>query len=186
MKNKQEVRKHVKGLLSNLSETLYEGYSDKIASRLFEDEDWFNAEVIGITVSRQPEVDTYPIIRKAWQQGKKVVVPKCNTKEKALTFRTLKDFSQLETVFYGLCEPIEDLTTQVEANQIDLMIVPGLAYTREGYRLGFGGGYYDRFLKNYTGKTISLAFSEQIISQFPIEEHDIPVSKIITYCETIK
>ncbi len=186
MMDKNAVRKQVKETLSKISKPLYEDYSYKIASRLFEDEDWINAKVIGITVSRQPEVDTYQIIRKAWEQGKQVVVPKCNPQEKHLSFRTLREFSELEIVFYGLLEPIAAFTPKVEPDLIELIIVPGLAFTREGYRIGFGGGYYDRYLTTYSGKTLSLAFNDQIISQFPVEDHDIPVSKIITNIETIK
>lgn len=63
---------------------------------------------------------------------------------------------------------------------IDLLLVPGLAFMNNGYRLGFGGGYYDRFLKLYKKQTASLAFSSQIVSQLPVESHDIPVQKIIT------
>ncbi|MFK9093291.1 5-formyltetrahydrofolate cyclo-ligase [Bacillus salipaludis] len=180
MNDKNFVRNQVKESLSKLTKPLYEDYSYKIAGRLYEDEDFKHAKVIGITVSKHPEVDTYQIIRKAWELGKQVVVPKCYPKEKRLIFRTLREFSQLESVYYGLLEPIEALTTEVPANQIDLLIVPGLAYTLEGYRLGFGGGYYDRYLPNFAGKTLSLAFKEQIIPQFPVEGFDIPVAKIIT------
>ena len=185
MNDKNLVRNQVKDSLSQLSKPLYEDFSFKIAGRLFEDEDFKKAKVIGITISKQPEVDTYKIIRKAWELGKQVVVPKCHPKEKRLTFRTLMEFSQLESVYYGLLEPIEALTTEVSADKIDLLIVPGLAFTMEGHRLGFGGGYYDRYLPNYFGKTLSLAFKEQIIPQFPVEEHDIPVLKIITNDTTI-
>ncbi|WP_066064237.1 5-formyltetrahydrofolate cyclo-ligase [Neobacillus soli] len=185
MDDKNAIRKQIKDRLSKVSIPLYEDYSYKIAGRLFEDEAWKQAQVIGITVSKRPEVDTYQIIRKAWELGKQVVVPKCYPKDRRLSFRTLSGFSQLESVYYGLFEPIESLTTEIEANLIDLIIVPGLAYTREGYRLGFGGGYYDRYITNFLGKTLSLAFNEQLIPQFSVEEHDIPVSKIITYDEII-
>lgn len=185
MHDKQSLRKRIKDSLSELTIPLYEDYSYKIANQLFEDDDWKVAKVIGITISKRPEVDTYQIIRKAWALGKQVVVPKCYPKEKKLVFRTLKEFSQLESVFYGLLEPIEERTDKVEANEIDLLIVPGLAYTREGYRVGFGGGYYDRFLTNYYGKTLSLAFHNQIVEQFEMERHDLPVSKIITNHEVI-
>jgi len=185
MNHKNVLRKQVKDTLAQLSKPLYDEYSHKIACRLFDDENWKEASIIGMTISRHPEVDTYQIIRKSWEEGKQIVVPKCEPKEKRLSFRTLTDFSQLESVFYGLLEPIEALTTKMEGDSIDLLIVPGLAYTRDGYRLGFGGGYYDRFLSNFTGKTVSLAFSDQIISELPVENHDIPVSKIITNHEVI-
>ncbi|WP_066312209.1 5-formyltetrahydrofolate cyclo-ligase [Bacillus sp. FJAT-29814] len=185
MEDKTSIRKRMKAILSNLSEQIYEDYSNKIAQTLYQQDEWKKSATIGITISRVPEVDTYPIIRKAWESGKRVVVPKCDPKEKVLSFRTLTDFSQLESVYFGLLEPIIEETTEMDPKEIDLLIVPGLAFTREGYRLGFGGGYYDRFLLDFTGKTISLAFPEQMIPRFPIEKFDIPVSKIITTNEII-
>lgn len=186
MNDKTTLRIQMKETLSKLSKPIYEDYSYKIATRLYSEDVWKQANIIGITVSARPEVDTYQIIRKAWEEGKQVVIPKCYPKEKRLSFRTLKEFSQLESVFFGLFEPIVELTTEIEPASIDLLIVPGLAYTRDGYRLGFGGGYYDRYLTNYTGETLSLAFNQQIIPQFDVEKHDLPVSKIITPIETVK
>lgn len=176
----------MKETLSKLSKPNYEDFSYKIAQRLFEEENWKQANVVGITISKPPEVDTYQIIRKAWELGKQVVVPKCYPKEKKLSFRMLTEFSQLESVYYGLLEPIEEQTKEVLPENIDLLIVPGLAFTREGFRLGFGGGYYDRYLPDFLGETLSLCFHSQVISLFPIEKHDIPVSKIITNNEVIK
>ncbi|MDN3018530.1 5-formyltetrahydrofolate cyclo-ligase [Paenibacillus sp. BSR1-1] len=185
MNNKNSLRNQMKETLSKLSKPLYEDYSYKIATRVYNENDWKQANVIGITVSKRPEVDTYQIIRKAWEDGKTVVVPKCYPKEKRLSFRTLTQFSQLESVFYGLYEPIVELTTEVNPANIDLLIVPGLAFTKEGFRLGFGGGYYDRLLTKFNGITLSLAFNEQMIPEFHVEEHDIPVSKIVTVEEVI-
>ena len=72
----------------------------------------------------------------------------------------------------------------VSANKIDLVIVPGLAFTRSGARLGFGAGYYDRFLVNYTGKTIALALSPQIKQNIPIEPHDQLIQEVLTVHRT--
>lgn len=185
MTEKNSLRQQMKETLSKLSKPLYEDYSYKIANKLFEDPDWIEADIIGITISKQPEVDTYQIIRKAWELGKQVVVPKCYPKEKKLSFRRLTELSQLESVFYGLLEPIEAETIEVKPEQINLLVVPGLAYIKEGYRLGFGGGYYDRFLTHYKGKTLSLAFECQVVTYIPVEKHDIPVSKIITNNDVI-
>lgn len=180
MNTKKAIRSQMKEKLSELPKPLYESYSCQIASNLYQTAAWKDAEMIGITISRFPEVDTAPIIKKAWEAGKKVAVPKCYPKEKILSFRILNDFSQLESVFYGLLEPAVEKTTEAETKAIDLLIVPGLAFTNEGYRIGFGGGYYDRFLCHFSGKTLSLAFPMQLVGQFPIDRHDIPVSKIIT------
>lgn len=185
MIDKKALRIQLKDMLSKLSNGVYEDLSDQIAANLFSDEDWKQANVIGITISKIPEVDTYRIIRKAWEQGKQVAVPKCYPKDKKMSFRLLSDFSQLETVYYGLLEPIEAKTKLINHDEIDLLVVPGLGYTKEGFRLGFGGGYYDRYLMSYTGKTVSLAFRLQIVPSFEKEQHDIPVAKIITDDEVI-
>jgi 5-formyltetrahydrofolate cyclo-ligase len=178
--DKKELRTKIKETLSKLPRPLYEEYSIKIANQLFDDKDWQQAKVIGITISQNLEVDTYQIIRKAWEQEKQVAVPKCDQKERKMSFRIITEFSQLETVYFGLLEPIVSQTAEVEPNSMDLLIVPGLAFATNGYRIGFGGGYYDRFLRTYSGKTLSLAFPQQIIPSFEPEEHDLPVSKIIT------
>lgn len=180
MNEKSEIRKIMKEKLSSLSKPLYEHFSYLIAQRLFQDSDWKEAEMIGITVSNPPEVDTFQIIRKAWDEGKRVAIPKCCPDTKTMEFRTLTAFNQLESVYYGLFEPIKGLTEKVEPSQIQLLIVPGLAFTKNGYRVGFGGGYYDRYLQHYNGKTLSLAFQMQLMDTLPFEKHDLPVGKIIT------
>jgi 5-formyltetrahydrofolate cyclo-ligase len=180
MDAKKKLRKSIKAKLSELSLPQYEDLSYMVAQQLFQNDEWREASTVAITVSKAPEVDTFQIIRKGWEQGKRMVVPKCEPKTRSLDFRELKRFSELESVFYGLLEPIVSETNTVSAGEIDLVVVPGLAFNKDGYRLGFGGGYYDRFLANYHGKTISLAFKDQVVSDIPIESHDIPVGKIIT------
>ena len=159
MNEKKMLRKKMKEQLSTISKPDYEHYSYVIAQKLYEQDEWKKAKTIGVTVSNMPEVDTYQIIRRAWEEGKRVAVPKCRPREKVLEFRRLSAFKQLESVYFGLWEPIPDLTEEVKPGEIDLLIVPGLAFSRNGYRLGFGGGYYDRFLKSYTRHTVSLAFT---------------------------
>jgi 5-formyltetrahydrofolate cyclo-ligase len=183
---KKQLRRQLKEELSALSLPLYEHWSFQIAQQLYKDEFWEKAATVAITISRFPEVDTWQIIRKAWEQGKRIVIPKCEAKSRTMDFRELTVFSQLESVYFGLLEPIVSETSSVPAEEIDLVIVPGAAYARSGYRLGFGGGYYDRFLANYHGNTLSLAFEKQLINSLPIERHDIPVRKIISNKEVIK
>jgi 5-formyltetrahydrofolate cyclo-ligase len=170
----------MKGNLATMTKSLYDENSSQIADRLYNEVEWQRAKVIGITISKFPEVETLKIIQKAWEQKKQVVVPKCYPETREMKFRLLKNFSQLESVYSGLLEPIEAETEQIESGKIDLLIVPGLAYTLQGHRLGFGGGYYDRYLINFSGDTVSLAFDLQITSNLHIEKHDIPVAKIIT------
>lgn len=98
-------------------------------------------------------------------------------------FYAIENFGQLENVYMNLREPIVEETQLVVAEQIDIMIVPGVVFDKKGFRIGFGGGYYDRYLERYNGVTISLAFDTQIVNSVPIEPHDLPVDIIITVNE---
>ncbi|RLQ98333.1 5-formyltetrahydrofolate cyclo-ligase [Falsibacillus albus] len=184
MNKKKQIRKKMKSSLEELEKLVYEQSSYLISKRLFELEDWRNANTIGITISNGTEVDTWQIIRRAWTDGKRIVVPKCLTESKELLFKQITDFTQLEKVFFGLYEPKAEQEA-IDKHQIDLLIVPGLAFMKDGYRLGFGGGYYDRFLADYKGNTVSLAFQRQLVESLPIEDFDKPVKKIITDQEVV-
>ncbi len=166
--------------LSTLGQLEYQRLSEQIAENLYSTSYWQKANVIGITISRFPEVNTYPIIEKAWREGKTVTVPKCIPKTRKLDFRKITDFSQCEKGYFQLIEPLINQTEAVEKNSIDLLIVPGLAFTENGERIGFGGGYYDRYLEQFNGPTLSLAFEIQIVQQLPLEEHDFQIDQIIS------
>ena len=183
--DKKQMRKEKKELLSSLDRNRYEHKSYLIALGLYGTEEWQNSKTIAITVSNFPEVETWQIIKRGWEEGKNIVVPKCSPSDKRLIFYKLDSFDQLEKVFFGLFEPNPPKTVRVEKEDIELVVVPGLAFMRNGYRLGFGGGYYDRFLEQYNGMTASLAFQEQLVEKVPVEQFDLPVSKIISEREII-
>ncbi|MEN1934778.1 5-formyltetrahydrofolate cyclo-ligase [Paenibacillus sp. 102] len=182
---KVRLRKKIVGQMNSLPKEQHKTLSEQIVFSLYEQKEWKDAQLIGITLSMENEVNTYVIIEQAWREGKKVVVPKCNRETRTMTFRQITNFDQLETVYMSLREPIPALTVEVEANEIELLFVPGVAYTRRGERIGYGGGYYDRYLAEYEGKTLSLAFDFQIVSYIPTEPFDQNVQKIITEKETI-
>ena len=177
---KNELRKEMKTKLKSLTEEEHTELSSYIQTQLFQTKEWQEAKTIGVTVSRFPEVRTEEIIERAWNEGKKVVVPKCNSKSTTMDFYEMKSFHDLEVVYYGLREPIVSKTKYVPSSEIELIIVPGLIYDKAGYRIGFGGGYFDRYLQNFQGRKISLAFSTQVMEKVPRESFDIPVEAIIT------
>ncbi|MDJ1475757.1 5-formyltetrahydrofolate cyclo-ligase [Bacillus sp. LS15-K4] len=177
---KVRLRKQIIEHMNSLSEERYTTLSEQIAFSLYAQKEWAEAKTIGITLSMENEVNTYSIIEKAWEEGKKVVVPKCNKGTRTMSFRQISNFDQLEIVYMNLREPIPARTEEVNADDIDLQIVPGVAYTERGERIGYGGGYYDRYLVHYKGKTLSLAYSFQIVEHIPLEPFDKNVEKIIT------
>lgn len=180
LETKKELRKNIIHTLRQINENTFIKWSDLIAEQITSLPEWKSAKTIGITIAGAHEINTEKIIRFAWDEKKNVVVPKCNPLTKAMDFRRITSFSQLEVVYFGIKEPIEHQTEKFEPEEIDLLIVPGLCFTKEGYRLGHGGGYYDRYLTTYDGQTISLAFPVQIVNSLPIEHFDIPVKKLIT------
>lgn len=180
MQKKVHIREQMIKKLKSMDPSIYDQKSLRIAKNLYKENSFTQAKHIGITVSQFPEVDTYSIIKTCWELGKVVSVPKCLPKSKKMEFRRLESFNQLEKVYFNLLEPIVEATELTDHSEIDLLIVPGVAYTKAGNRLGFGGGYYDRYLTSYKGATLSLAFEEQILNSLPIENHDQPVQKILT------
>jgi 5-formyltetrahydrofolate cyclo-ligase len=177
---KSEWRKKIKNELLSMEANDRKVLSEKIAAQLFETKLWQISNFIGITVSRKFELDTISIIKKAWEEGKTICVPKCYSANKKMEFRELSSFDDLENVYMDLYEPIIEKTKDIPKENIDLLIVPGLVFDKKGYRIGYGGGYYDRFLQDYQGSTLSIAYSFQTAEQLPFEEFDVPVEQIIT------
>ncbi|GEK91952.1 5-formyltetrahydrofolate cyclo-ligase [Alkalibacterium kapii] len=177
---KNELRKGMLVSLEKIGMIERKKTEKAMQENLFASSLWKNAEMIGITLSTGNEWDTKAIIEKAWVEGKRVCVPKSIHASRALHFYEITSFKQLEKGYYNLIEPIVNKTKRVEAIGIDLMIVPGLIFTRKGYRIGFGGGFYDRFLKDFPHTTVSLLHSNQLVESFPVESFDIPVQYLIT------
>ena len=107
-------------------------------------------------------------------------MPKCENQTRDMDFRIINSYDDLEKVYLDLQEPIIAESESVKKDEIDLQIVPGVVYADNGFRIGFGGGYYDRYLIDFTGDMVSLAFEIQTDQMIPFEDHDIPVQKIFT------
>lgn len=178
--DKKELRQNIRYSLNKMTIEQYEEKSDIIRNRLVNEPYIIEGTTIALTISNYPEVDTSKLIESLWKLGKKVVVPKCRPKTRAMDFYAIENFEQLEIVYMDLKEPIPEKTELIPSNLIDVIVVPGIVYDQTGYRIGYGGGYYDRYLQNYAGTLVSLAFDVQIIDSVPKEPHDIPVHFIIT------
>lgn len=178
--NKTELRKNTIKRLKNIGESERKVIEDKLEINLLESEIWKQSRVIGITISNGFEWNTKPIIEAAWQEGKLVCVPKCLPQQRKMEFYQINTYDQLEVVYHQLMEPKTEETVKIDKALIDLLVVPGLLFDKHGYRIGFGGGYYDRFLEDYRNHTVSLISTEQIEEELPAESYDIPIDRIIT------
>lgn len=177
---KKRLRKEMKGKLMALSQRAREEIEEKLTSKLIHSTLWKHADTVGLTISRGLEWNTNPIIQTGWTEGKRVVIPRSFPESKELKFYQLEDYNQLQESFYNLLEPDPGKTEVIDKKEIDLLVVPGLLFDKEGYRIGFGGGYYDRFLANFSNQTVSIFYSEQLIEAIPYEEFDIPVQHLLT------
>ncbi|MDF2945699.1 MAG: 5-formyltetrahydrofolate cyclo-ligase [Bacillales bacterium] len=165
--------------LKKLSIDFKNHYTQIIHNKLFATESWSNSKNISITLSTELEIDTYAIIRKAWEQGKNVSVPATDVLTKSMTFYNINSFDNLKTTKFGIKEPDEN-HEESKIENFDLIIVPGVYFNKRKYRIGYGGGYYDRFLPKVKATKISLAYDFQVDEIFVEDKFDYPVDTIIT------
>ncbi|RSL34521.1 5-formyltetrahydrofolate cyclo-ligase [Salibacterium salarium] len=180
MKEKKDIRLHIKRQLQQLQRTQWIEKTERVHAQLFLSSIWQHATTIGITMSMPNEMNTRPIIEKGWEQGKHIAVPKVNPSSHTLHFYSLTEFAQTKVKYAGISEPDPSLTTMIPKEKFDLIIVPGIAFDKDKYRIGYGGGYYDRFLQNIGASTCALLFDFQLYERLPREKHDIPLQRLIT------
>ncbi len=131
-----------------------------------------------ITVPIRDEINTFPIIKRALDLGKNVYLPRTNPINKTMELvQYYGSLNELKKGSYGIPEPIGESKTGFVP---DLTVVPALAYTIDGYRLGYGGGFYDRFLKNNKTYSVGLIYDELLVPILPTESTDIPVNMVLT------
>lgn len=178
---KKSIRENILKKRKNLNEEERAVYSNEIANKLFSSSYYKEAKTIMCFISFSDEVDTHEFIKQAIEDGKKIVVPITFPKTHELKPSLLKDFNELEPGFYNILTPKKEFKRFIEPKDIDLVITPGVAFRKDGYRVGYGGGYYDRFLSKIPDTpTIAIAFDIQIVEDLPIDSYDIPVDYIYT------
>ena len=177
--NKQEIRKIAKTVLMNLTKESRKLQETQVIRYLSEIPQWKEAKIIALTKSMEIEFSTKNIVTLARSQGKQIVVP-ITFSNRQMRFAYWNPQTEFRKNPFGIEEPIDPIWVNEE--EIDLVIVPGLAYSKKGERLGFGGGYYDRFLSQGEYDTVSLAYMEQVYETalWDVEKFDIPVEWLIT------
>ncbi len=182
---KEKLRKEIKEKRKKLSKEEQRKKGKEIKKRLFDLKEYKDAKTVLFYVSYNGEVFTHNMIKEA-MINKKVIVPISNKKDKSLILSELKNWDDLKLGSYGILEPRKDKINEVSIDEIDLIIVPGIAFDEKGNRIGHGKGYYDRLLQKSNAVKIGIAYELQIVDKVPTEENDIPVDIIITEKRTIK
>jgi 5-formyltetrahydrofolate cyclo-ligase len=130
--------------------------------------------------SFKSEVDTTNLIKYCLSQGKHVVLPKVDAKKMLLMLYEIKDISELNRGYMGIPEPNANIDNLRFVNDMDIIIVPGVAFDSHCNRLGYGKGFYDRLLAEADGSVVGLAYEEQMDESLPAGQHDIRMDIIVT------
>jgi len=158
----------------------------KITSKEIQDNlrkvDFFrSAKSIGAYYSIGSEVQTQDILQEILNAGKQLALPKVVKND--LVFKKITSFSDLEQGNFSVMEPKEKCES---VKNLDVIIIPAIALTRDGFRLGYGFGYFDRFLHGKKSKIIALSYAKQIVKSFPRDDHDVKINCIVTEDEVIR
>ncbi len=174
LSSKSELRRELLKRRKEINSPLAER---TIFKQIIKEDAFISSRVIFCYVSYGSEVGTRDLIREILKLGKTLVVPKCIDDKGNMTGVEIKSEDDLKCGMYGISEPEGE---EFEKGKIDLAIVPGVAFDKEGYRLGYGKGYYDRYLKGLKAKTIGICHKELLFDKLPRGEYDIPVDKVIS------
>lgn len=162
----------LKKLLEN--QAMKESKEQQILNDFFKDSYWRKANSIAVIKPLPFEFNMNKILERGWQEAKTMLVP-VSKKNRELSFYPVYPETKFVPAAFGIEEPVDVSEYQ---EPIDLIIVPGVVFNRKGYRIGYGGGYYDTYLTHHQGKTCSLVFSEQMQEQWQPEIFDLPVQKL--------
>lgn len=150
-----------------------------IIERLMRTYQYKNTSTILCYVSTPLEVDTRLLIKRALEEGKRVAVPRCKPETTTMDFYLINSFDDLEKGTFGVLEPIPS-RCEIYSENDGICIVPGLCFDHAGYRLGYGKGYYDRFLTNYSQTKIGICYNDCVQQRLFHGRYDVPVDLLIT------
>lgn len=174
--DKKELRRSIRERKRAMTEEEIVMRSEKLGVLFAQSEAYKNAKTIYGYLPYNQEVRTVPMLEQALKDGKKVAVPKVYGDE--MKFLYLDDLTKVSKGYAGIPEPIAD--GPVADDETALVLMPGLAFDPQGHRIGYGGGFYDKFLAAEPNHpTLALCYEFQLLPELDTEEHDIPVDTVL-------
>lgn len=174
--DKKQLRRMIRERKRAMTEAEIQSRSEALAQLLYASEAYRNAKTIYGYLPYNQEVRTVPMLEQALRDGKQVAVPKVFGDE--MKFLYLQDLTQVAKGYAGIPEPIAD--EPVAEDKTALVLMPGLAFDPRGHRIGYGGGFYDKFLAAEPDHpTLALCYEFQLLPKLETEEHDIPVDVVL-------
>ncbi len=189
-KLKKEIRNKVLSKRDGLSSDERIILSRNICRNLLNLEEFNRAKTVHFYITTRSEVITEDAVRQALLLGKDVVVPVMERTKRRIVLSKLSDYDEeLEMMHHGIHEPKPEFIRHIELNEVDLMVLPGIAFDISGHRIGYGAGYYDRLLEGEEHKRpflAALAYELQMVDIIPVGGHDVKVDVIITESRVIR
>ena len=181
MDGKGEIRRRILMLRNAMPPESIAVKSAEIVRRLMELREIRDSSTLMVFLSFGSEVHTDDLIRWGWGEGKRIVVPLCCPETRELMPCRIDGFEELESGHYGIREPKASRFQSVPQREIDAVLIPAVAFDWRGCRVGYGGGYYDRFLPEVPqAAKIGAAFACQIVAEIPADPYDVTVDQIVT------
>lgn len=183
---KKQLRARMRALRDEMGAEKRAEIDAGIAKQVIAHDAYQSADMVFAYLSVGAEVDTRAIMRHAWEQGKRVAIPRCVLGTRLMDWYEVHDFDHLETSAFGVEEPIADPAMLVEvpgkgSDVRAIALVPAFTFDREGYRLGYGGGFYDTFLPAFGGVSAGLCRAAQFSDEPVVRDtHDCAVSLVFT------
>ena len=174
--NKKELRAWIREKKRNMTPQQIESASRRLGQLLVETDLYQKADTIYGYLPYNQEVRTVPMLEQAMKEGKRVAVPKCYGDE--MRFIYMDDLSKVEKGYANIPEPIAD--EPVADDKTALVLLPGMAFTKDGKRMGYGGGFYDKFFAAEPNHPpVALCYDFQMVEDLPTEDYDIPVDCVL-------
>ena len=174
--DKKELRSQIREQKRAMTEEQIVAASSRLGELFLNCPQYKQAQTIYGYLPYNQEVRTVPMLEQAMKEGKRVAVPKCYGDE--MRFIYMDDLSKVEKGYANIPEPIAD--EPVADDKTALVLMPGMAFTKDGKRMGYGGGFYDKFLAAEPNHpTVALCYDFQMVEDLPTEDYDIPVDCVL-------
>lgn len=185
---KKDLREKYRKIRTQMSFEQKREKDNAIYNKIINSKFYIKADIIYCFVSTSIEIDTHRLIYKSLKDGKKVAVPKCLDDDGRMKFYYIKSMKDLKKGKFSLLEPQINKCKVANEYKNSICIVPGFSFDPYGYRLGYGKGYYDRFLSKYSATKIGICYNSCVCNKLPHGKYDVAVNYLFTekYVKTIK
>lgn len=184
-KKKTELRQKYRALRDSFGEEFINKSSRIACQNLANCKEFIVADTVLLYYPIKNELSSLPMLELCLKMGKAVGFPVCQKESSSLIFKRVTSLDSLAVGSFELLEPDESCEILIPTKDT-ICIVPALAFSKSGHRLGYGKGFYDRFLANFTGTSVGFSYSEFVCDELPHDEHDIPLNMIVTEREVLR